>query len=170
MTLAADEFLRRFFLHVLPKGFVRIRHFGFLANRFRTARLQLCRHLLSCSPPPAIITSNTTTGEPRPTWSVHNAELRWNCSCGSRHRSLSPGTGFSIPHDPGILVPLRTYGVPPARPRIGVSVPTVGAFRSSYDHPIRVLASHLNPQSVELPEICRPHRHPFARSASIQSP
>ena len=34
MTLASTEFLRRFFLHVLPKGFVRIRHFGFLANRF----------------------------------------------------------------------------------------------------------------------------------------
>lgn len=47
MTLHAIEFLRRFFLHVLPKGFVRIRHFGFLANRFRTDRLALCRQLLS---------------------------------------------------------------------------------------------------------------------------
>jgi hypothetical protein len=49
MTLAATEFLRRFFLHVLPKGFVRIRHFGFLANRFRASRLALSRHLLSSS-------------------------------------------------------------------------------------------------------------------------
>jgi hypothetical protein len=47
MTLAATEFLRRFFLHVLPRGFVRIRHFGFLANRFRTSRLTLGRQLLS---------------------------------------------------------------------------------------------------------------------------
>jgi len=47
MTLAATEFLRRFFLHVLPKGFVRIRHFGFLANRFRTSRLALGRQLLA---------------------------------------------------------------------------------------------------------------------------
>jgi predicted RNA-binding Zn-ribbon protein involved in translation (DUF1610 family) len=47
MTLAATEFLRRFFLHVLPKGFVRIRHFGFLANRFRASRLALGRHLLT---------------------------------------------------------------------------------------------------------------------------
>src|SRR5947199_7521525 len=47
MTLAATEFLRRFFLHVLPKGFVRIRHFGFLANRFRASRLALSRQLLS---------------------------------------------------------------------------------------------------------------------------
>jgi len=49
MTLDAAEFLRRFFLHVLPKGFVRIRHFGFLANRFRASRLALCRQLLGCS-------------------------------------------------------------------------------------------------------------------------
>jgi Putative transposase len=41
MTLSATEFLRRFFLHVLPKGFVRIRHFGFLANRFRASHLAL---------------------------------------------------------------------------------------------------------------------------------
>ena len=49
MTLAATEFLRRFFLHVLPKGFVRIRHFGFLANRFRAPRLALSRQLLPSS-------------------------------------------------------------------------------------------------------------------------
>jgi hypothetical protein len=53
MTLAATEFLRRFFLHVLPKGFVRIRHFGFLANRFPTQALALCRQLLAVSPPAA---------------------------------------------------------------------------------------------------------------------
>ena len=47
MTLLAVEFLRRFFLHVLPKAFVRVRHFGFLANRFRAARLPLCRQLLT---------------------------------------------------------------------------------------------------------------------------
>jgi Putative transposase len=47
MTLCATEFLRRFFLHVLPKGFVRIRHFGFLANRWRASRLALGRQLLA---------------------------------------------------------------------------------------------------------------------------
>jgi predicted Zn-ribbon and HTH transcriptional regulator len=51
MTLTATEFLRRFFLHVLPKGFVRIRHFGFLANRFRASRLALGRQLLACTDP-----------------------------------------------------------------------------------------------------------------------
>lgn len=47
MKLRTCEFLRRFFLHVLPKAFVRIRHFGFLANRFRAARVSLCRQLLA---------------------------------------------------------------------------------------------------------------------------
>jgi Putative transposase len=47
MTLDATEFLRRFFLHVLPKGFVRIRHFGLLFNRFRSRSLSLARKLLA---------------------------------------------------------------------------------------------------------------------------
>jgi hypothetical protein len=52
MTLSATEFLRRFFLHVLPRGFVDIRHFGFLANRYRTSRLALSRQLLSSNSTP----------------------------------------------------------------------------------------------------------------------
>jgi len=46
MTLAADEFIRRFLLHTLPDGFHRIRHYGFLANGHRAAKLALCRSLL----------------------------------------------------------------------------------------------------------------------------
>jgi hypothetical protein len=46
MTLAAEEFIRRFLLHVLPKGFVRIRHYGWMANRGRRERAVLCRALL----------------------------------------------------------------------------------------------------------------------------
>jgi hypothetical protein len=46
MTVSADEFLRRFLLHVLPGGLVRIRHFGLFANRRRSAALQRCRELL----------------------------------------------------------------------------------------------------------------------------
>ena len=49
MTVSAEEFLRRFLLHVLPKGFVRIRHFGFMANA-RAASLELCRKLLDMAP------------------------------------------------------------------------------------------------------------------------
>jgi len=47
MTLDAVEFIRRFLLHVLPSGFVHIRHFGFLANRNRKEKLALCRSFLS---------------------------------------------------------------------------------------------------------------------------
>jgi hypothetical protein len=46
MPLSLDEFLRRFLLHILPQGFVRIRNFGFLANRRRATLLPLCFHLL----------------------------------------------------------------------------------------------------------------------------
>jgi hypothetical protein len=49
MTLSADEFLRRFLLHVLPKGLVRIRHFGFFANRRRDSALARCRTLLGAT-------------------------------------------------------------------------------------------------------------------------
>ena len=52
MTLPAAEFRRRFLLHVLPAGFVRIRHFGLLANRTHTAKLARCRALLAAGPPP----------------------------------------------------------------------------------------------------------------------
>ena len=46
MTVSADEFLRRFLVHVLPKGLVRIRHFGFFANRRRGSMLLRCRAVL----------------------------------------------------------------------------------------------------------------------------
>jgi len=72
MTLTADEFLRRFLLHVLPKGFVRIRFFGFLANRRRATLLPLCRQLLPASPAP----SSPCPASPQPPSS-------WSCPvCG----------------------------------------------------------------------------------------
>ena len=54
MTLKAVEFLRRFLLHVLPSGFVRIRHYGFLANRLCRQKLALCRELLGTGRPPPV--------------------------------------------------------------------------------------------------------------------
>lgn len=53
MTLAADEFIRRFLLHVLPKGFHRIRHYGLLAGATRRALLERARELLGVAPPAA---------------------------------------------------------------------------------------------------------------------
>ena len=50
MPLEAQEFIRRFLLHVLPNGFMRIRHFGFLANRSKKQALTQCRNLLDLDP------------------------------------------------------------------------------------------------------------------------
>jgi Putative transposase len=55
MTLDAVEFIRRFLLHIVPTGFVRIRQFGFLANRVRAKKLELCRAMLGAPPTPAVI-------------------------------------------------------------------------------------------------------------------
>jgi hypothetical protein len=68
MTLTNQEFLRRFLQHVLPKGFPRIRYFGWLANRRRGALLPLCRALLACLPP---VPSAAVAGEPGV----------WRCPC-----------------------------------------------------------------------------------------
>jgi hypothetical protein len=51
LTLPSEEFLRRFLIHTLPPGFIRIRFFGFLANRRRATSLVLCRQLLDANPP-----------------------------------------------------------------------------------------------------------------------
>ncbi len=53
MTLATDEFIRRFLLHVLPPGFHRIRHYGLLASGTRQTALARARELLAAAPPPA---------------------------------------------------------------------------------------------------------------------
>ena len=66
LTLDADEFLRRFLLHVLPKRFVRIRYFGFLASRCRTPQLAQCRQALAAIPmPPA---DSVTPQRSRASW------------------------------------------------------------------------------------------------------
>jgi hypothetical protein len=49
LTLEGVEFIRRFLAHILPKGFVKIRHYGLLANRNKKTKLKLCRKL-TCSP------------------------------------------------------------------------------------------------------------------------
>jgi hypothetical protein len=68
LTVGADEFLRRFLLHVLPRGFVRIRFFGFLAHRRRAQDLPLCRRVLASCPPQAIATSTREPATPAASW------------------------------------------------------------------------------------------------------
>jgi hypothetical protein len=76
LTLPVDEFLRRFLLHLLPRGFMRIRNFGFLANRRRAQLLPLCFLMLASAanvPPPT-----TSPARDHP-----NSSTYWNCPvCG----------------------------------------------------------------------------------------
>jgi hypothetical protein len=75
MTLSADEFLRRFLLHTLPRRYVRIRSFGFLANRRRAALLPLCRRLLEAQPSHRPAEPAATPTQP--------ASVLWRCPrCG----------------------------------------------------------------------------------------
>lgn len=57
MELSEDEFVRRFLLHVLPTGFMKIRHYGFLGNKGREERLEICRKLLNAITPKGVILS-----------------------------------------------------------------------------------------------------------------
>jgi len=69
MRLEAVEFMRRFLLHVLPKGFVRIRHYGLLSNRSRKQKLLLCRRLLGSVVQP----------DSEPASSPDAASIEWLC-------------------------------------------------------------------------------------------
>ena len=71
MRLEAVEFMRRFLLHVLPKGFVRIRHYGFLSNRSRKEKLLLCRRLLGSVGQP--------DSDTEPANSTDAASIEWVC-------------------------------------------------------------------------------------------
>jgi hypothetical protein len=79
MTLTAMEFLRRFVQHILPRGFVRIRQSGFLANTCRTARVALARTILTTPSPPA-----PAADTPAPTTANTPARATWACPrCGA---------------------------------------------------------------------------------------
>jgi hypothetical protein len=74
MSLSVDEFLRRFLLHLLPRGFMRIRNFGFLANRRRAEFLPLCFRLLGANQTSTLTASSA----------IAPADSRWNCPlCGA---------------------------------------------------------------------------------------
>ena len=66
MTLATDEFIRRFLMHVLPSGFHRIRHYGLMANGSRADNVAKARALLNVAKPDAIPGDPTTAGEAEP--------------------------------------------------------------------------------------------------------
>jgi hypothetical protein len=96
LSLSLDEFLRRFLLHVLPKGFVRIRNFGFLANRRRATLLPLCFHQLGSAP----------QTEPEPSTDNDAHDLRLCPQCGGPMRVIERLTAAQIQlRSPPAMVP-----------------------------------------------------------------
>jgi hypothetical protein len=79
MTVAATEFLRRFTQHILPRGFVRIRHFGFLTNTRRSALLAVARQLLTATPRPYETCPPGTS-----------SRSTWRCPCCNGEMRLGP--------------------------------------------------------------------------------
>jgi len=89
MTLRAEEFLRRFLLHVVPRGFMRIRHYGLLANRHRAQKLARCRQLLGVGaiPPPEDSMNSTDADTPHHAADSATDVLPVPCPhCGARMR------------------------------------------------------------------------------------
>ena len=80
MTLAPNEFIRRFLLHVLPRGFHRIRHYGLLASSARKASIAHARKLLAVAPPPEPVESP----EPLERWRQSRAPPQASAPTGSR--------------------------------------------------------------------------------------
>ena len=101
VRIAGSEFIRRFFLHVLPGGFKRIRHYGLLAPAHKTHRLAVARAALGSPPPdPQVVESVASFME-------RVARFNWDLcpQCGHGHLRMS-----------GLLAPLRTRGAPARGP------------------------------------------------------
>ncbi len=89
MTVSGEEFLRRFLLHVSPKGFIRIRFFGFLAPPRRAQLLPLCQQLLTHSPSPTPAVSTPAESQP---------PISWHCPrCGGIMKRIEKLTAQQIP-------------------------------------------------------------------------
>jgi hypothetical protein len=100
IELEATEFIRRFLLHVLPQNFMKIRQYGFLANRFRKQKLQLCRKLLGVHSMPADTPTNTEEAPAEP------EEPTYRCPLCRKGRMVPLG-----------VIPVEKYGPKPKRDR-----------------------------------------------------
>jgi len=115
MTLTASEFLRRFCQHVLPKGFVRIRHFGYLANARRAALIALARQQLASKTPPRPHLSSSTPA----TWRCPRCGASMNIGPTSpRNNWLSDASFQTLPDSNSIrwLSNVRSHGFAHPRP------------------------------------------------------
>jgi hypothetical protein len=106
MTLSTDEFIRRFLLHVLPKGFHRIRHYGLLASTGRKTNVARARDLLAV-PAPAEVEDTASPPDPRPPMPLlrrshgHHRDLSayGSAACATVTASLYRDGGVVIRHD-----------------------------------------------------------------------
>jgi hypothetical protein len=103
MTLKATEFIRRFLLHVLPSGFVRIRHYGFLANRVCREKLARCRALLGAGTTPEPLAADPSAGAKEPVERLLVAKVCPSCGEG---RMVIIETFRAIPVGRRDLVPI----------------------------------------------------------------
>jgi hypothetical protein len=164
MTVSAHEFLRRFLLHVLPKGLVRIRHFGIFANRRRSAAFQRCRALCDISPsvdPPEI---------PRLRCPACSGTMlvveRLTCSQ-LYFRSTSPG-----PHhgDPAMTAPERRMTYRGPFDRLRYRVPARNAsLRSRMSSNSRTIASKMKIKHAFHLDASCPPLHPSRPTLALPS-
>jgi hypothetical protein len=109
MTLDAVEFVRRFALHIIPRGLVRIRQYGFLAHRDRGQRLALCRSLLATGAGPTAVQENEPT-PPRPTGELaDHASSQDSAAPGSSPVEPKPASSSRL--GMGVLAALISLGV-----------------------------------------------------------
>jgi len=109
ITLDAVEFLRRFLLHVFPKGFVHIRYYGFLSNRNRKERIALCRKLLGLPEKPSLSVPEASGKEINESEDDHPAML---CPVCKKGRMVEVET---IRHDPAEALKLLSFLVQDTR-------------------------------------------------------
>jgi hypothetical protein len=149
MTLTHEEFLYRFLQHVLPKGFPRIRYFGFLANRRRSEFLTLCRTRLAQAPPP---TPSPPAEEiavrrcPRcqgPMQVVERLTAMQILTARSNCITFAPPGCSSAPR-PGVCPHAAATSMPPANPTVFRSP---SRYRSDFP-PIRHAAAPSSPRAL----------------------
>ena len=154
MTLPLDEFLRRFLLHLLPKGFVRIRHFGWLANRRRAQLLPLCLAALNSLPAPSEPeTSHSPAIQPSSTlsqlWRTHGGDRETHGGTDPDAFSTQPGYGRPMKRLSTSPKPCVLRGATPSR-AFPLNQSLVGAISTSAEqshsrlHPHSVLAHFLS--------------------------
>ena len=91
MSLSADEFIRRFLLHVLPESFHRIRYYGFLGNRCRKEKLEQCRHLLRMLPREPDSRTEVAELDYRDRYQALTGSSLWECPACHRGRMIVIG-------------------------------------------------------------------------------